>query len=129
MDFGVNAVLGGTMEKLPETVIKKKPQTTPLLILCTCWKSLFISTLRSGRNLFQLAQFHCKLKKNRLDAYKTLSYIPFVRFLIQHMIFMLMISYDRLIVHLDILTFCLHFGLLFITDNSNQIAPPISASD
>lgn len=26
MDFGVNAVLGGTMEKLPETVIKKNPK-------------------------------------------------------------------------------------------------------
>lgn len=105
MDFGVNAVLGGTMEKLPETVIKKTPKQLLCSYCAHAGKGLFISTLRSGRNLFQLAQFHCKLKKNRLDAYKTLSYIPFVRFLIQHMIFMLMISYDRLIVHLDILTF------------------------
>lgn len=115
-------------QKLSETVIKKPK--THLLILCTCWKSIFISTLSSGRNLFQLAQFHCKLKKNRLDAYKTVKlYTRFVRFLIQHMIFKLMTSYDRSILHLVILTFCLHFDLLFITNHSNETAPPISTID
>lgn len=65
--FGVNAVLGETVAKVVWND-NLKTQTTPLLILCTHWKSLFISTLSWGRNFFQLVQFHCKLIKNRLDA-------------------------------------------------------------
>lgn len=46
-------------------------------------KSIHVNT--SGRNLFQLAQFHPKLLQSRLDAYKTELHTTFCEVLIQRL--------------------------------------------